>query len=249
MLGVAALLALSNGLLETVNSIPSRDLAALAASVARSGAGAFCGIAPGLALLLLLERGLLAPRGRRWAALAAGVVLLTALATVLHHGAAVALDDIAPGEDAAWEWAGIASIQLVWIALVTTWREATAQRRSAIAALHASELRSIDAQARLAEADLRMLQAQIEPHFLFNSLANVRLLFQRDGDGRQGDAGRPVAATCDGALPRLRETASTLAREAEVARGLPRGAQDPDGRAAAGRVRDPADLGRLRFRR
>ena len=32
----------------------------------------------------------------------------------------------------------------------------------------------------LAEARLQVMQAQVEPHFLFNTLANVRRLFQTD---------------------------------------------------------------------
>jgi sensor histidine kinase YesM len=32
----------------------------------------------------------------------------------------------------------------------------------------------------MAEARLQVMQAQIEPHFLFNTLANVRRLYQTD---------------------------------------------------------------------
>jgi len=64
-----------------------------------------------------------------------------------------------------------------------------------------------------------VLQAQIEPHFLFNSLANVRRLLRTDGD-----AGRAMLADLmrylEGALPRMREDSSTLAREAELIRAF-----------------------------
>lgn len=43
--------------------------------------------------------------------------------------------------------------------------------------LHA---RRIDAERRAAEAQLRLLQAQIEPHFLFNTLATVQALMDHD---------------------------------------------------------------------
>ncbi len=40
--------------------------------------------------------------------------------------------------------------------------------------------RQIDAERRATEAQLRLLQAQIEPHFLFNTLANVQSLMDHD---------------------------------------------------------------------
>ena len=56
-----------------------------------------------------------------------------------------------------------------------------------------------------------MLEAQIEPHFLFNSLANVRRLLRIDGE-----AGRAMLADLmrylESALPRMRADSSTLAR-------------------------------------
>jgi sensor histidine kinase YesM len=46
--------------------------------------------------------------------------------------------------------------------------------------LHAAALRRLDAERRSLEAQLKMLQAQIEPHFLFNTLANVTALIGTD---------------------------------------------------------------------
>ncbi|HUP97577.1 MAG TPA: histidine kinase [Usitatibacter sp.] len=67
------------------------------------------------------------------------------------------------------------------------------------------------------QAELKLLQAQVEPHFLFNTLANVRYLVQ---------TGSPDAlAMLDHlihylrtALPEIRSEGSTLGREAELAR-------------------------------
>ena len=68
-----------------------------------------------------------------------------------------------------------------------------------------------------AEAQLQLLQAQIEPHFLFNTLANVRQLYRK-----QPAAG---AQTIDNlmvylraALPKVRRSESTLGDEFELAR-------------------------------
>ncbi|CAG0959649.1 two-component system, LytTR family, sensor histidine kinase AlgZ [Burkholderiales bacterium] len=67
-----------------------------------------------------------------------------------------------------------------------------------------------------AEAHLQMLEAQIEPHFLFNTLAHVRRLYETD----------PIAGArmlrnlkdyLSIALPRMRDGGSTLGREIDHA--------------------------------
>ncbi len=63
-----------------------------------------------------------------------------------------------------------------------------------------------------AEAQLRLLQAQIEPHFLLNTLANVRSLVKRDAD-RARDMLDHLSDYLHVALPRMRQSHSTLERE------------------------------------
>ena len=46
--------------------------------------------------------------------------------------------------------------------------------------LYAARSRQVDAERRATEAQLRLLQAQMEPHFLFNTLANVQGLIDDD---------------------------------------------------------------------
>jgi LytS/YehU family sensor histidine kinase len=59
-------------------------------------------------------------------------------------------------------------------------RERAARRR-----LHAERLARIEIDKQMAEARLQLLQAQIEPHFLFNSLASVKRLYEtQPGEGR-----------------------------------------------------------------
>jgi LytS/YehU family sensor histidine kinase len=64
---------------------------------------------------------------------------------------------------------------------------------------------------------LRLLQAQVEPHFLFNTLSNVRRLAHTDAG-----AGRAMLAQLTrylrAALPRMREHETTLADEIELVR-------------------------------
>jgi LytS/YehU family sensor histidine kinase len=63
-----------------------------------------------------------------------------------------------------------------------------------------------------AEARLQMLEAQIEPHFLFNTLAHVRRLYETDRDAgvRMLHNLRDYLSI---ALPRMRDGAATLGRE------------------------------------
>lgn len=65
---------------------------------------------------------------------------------------------------------------------------------------------------QVAEARLRMLEAQIEPHFLFNTLAHVQRLYETD---RANGARmlRSLKAYLGIALPQMRESESTLRRE------------------------------------
>jgi signal transduction histidine kinase len=63
-----------------------------------------------------------------------------------------------------------------------------------------------------AEARLAMLEAQIEPHFLFNTLAHVKRLYDVDpANGRRMLTS--LIAYLAVALPQMRETRSTLGRE------------------------------------
>lgn len=76
--------------------------------------------------------------------------------------------------------------------------------------------REVEAQARATEAQLRLLQAQIEPHFLFNTLANVQSLIDYDTPR----AKQMLEAFTDylrASLGQLRHDDSSLAAELEMA--------------------------------
>lgn len=81
--------------------------------------------------------------------------------------------------DARWVM-GVAITSMVVsivIAIVYFWREKSAL---AEAALEREQRRAADVEREAMAANLRALQAQIEPHFLFNTLANVTSLIDSD---------------------------------------------------------------------
>ncbi len=65
------------------------------------------------------------------------------------------------------------------------------------------------------EAQLQLLQAQIEPHFLFNTMANVRQLYRKHPVAG-AEAIDNLMTYLQAALPRVRRTQSTLGDEFEL---------------------------------
>jgi signal transduction histidine kinase len=68
-----------------------------------------------------------------------------------------------------------------------------------------------------AQAELKLLQAQVEPHFLFNTLANLRFLVQT-GSPQALDMLDHLIHYLRTALPEIRAESSTIGREVELAR-------------------------------
>lgn len=107
-----------------------------------------------------------------------------------------------------WTLVGGLGFALAWFAH----EEAGARRRLTEAALARETL-----DAQMAQARLSALQAQIEPHFLFNTLATVKRLYET-----APQRGREMLVSLidylRAALPSMRGTGSTLKREVELAR-------------------------------
>jgi hypothetical protein len=70
---------------------------------------------------------------------------------------------------------------------------------------------------KVVEARLQALQAQVEPHFLFNTLAAVEHLIETDPP-RAGEMQRHLIAFLRGAMPQMRGQASCLGDEIELCR-------------------------------
>ena len=87
------------------------------------------------------------------------------------------------------------------------------------AALHAEQIKRLTLEKTALESRLRILQAQIEPHFLFNSLSNIMSLL--DGDLARGK--RMLANLTHylrATLSRTREETGTLEREMDLVRAF-----------------------------
>ena len=76
-------------------------------------------------------------------------------------------------------------------------------------------VRRVEQERARLRAELQMLQAQIEPHFLFNTLATLRS-FVRQGSDRALPLLDAVTGFLDTALERVRRTESTLGEECQI---------------------------------
>ncbi|MGZ5041194.1 MAG: sensor histidine kinase [Usitatibacter sp.] len=87
------------------------------------------------------------------------------------------------------------------------------------ARFHRTESERHRLEKNLLEAKLQVMQAQVEPHFLFNTLANVQHLVETDPPG----ASRMLESLIQylrAALPQMRESSTNLGREVDMARAF-----------------------------
>lgn len=101
-----------------------------------------------------------------------------------------------------------------WIALgaMVRQRETLARDQALGFQLERSEL-----ERQALDARLRLLQAQVQPHFLFNTLANVRALV-RAGSPQAPAVLDSLIAYLRAAVPRLDETTTTVGQELQLVR-------------------------------
>jgi hypothetical protein len=117
----------------------------------------------------------------RAAMLAAAVVAGAASFAIFRWGLRLgALPHIgAPGS--YWEYSvGHFFRALVFGGFFTSILFYDARERDAQQRLHLSRLSRVEIDKQMTEARLQLLQAQIEPHFLFNSLASVKRLYEKE---------------------------------------------------------------------
>ena len=155
----------------------------------------------------------------RWVLQVVGVAIVVPFALAIAYSLTT-FGDAVPWPENKLRMQGYAMISGLgvllspWIAMSALYRHISgeAQRQALAFDLERSEY-----ERNALDARLRLLQAQVEPHFLFNTLANVRELVE---------SGSPQASTVLGSLiaylraavPRLHEPASTMGQELELVR-------------------------------
>jgi len=99
-----------------------------------------------------------------------------------------------------------------WIALgaLVRQKEALARHQALAFELERSEL-----ERQALDARLHLLQAQVAPHFLFNTLANVQALVDT-GSPQASAVLRSLIAYLRAAVPRLNDTSTTLGQELDL---------------------------------
>lgn len=91
----------------------------------------------------------------------------------------------------------------------------------AAARLAAAQAAQRELRRRAAEAQLKALQARIDPRFLFDVLDDVRRCYASDAEGAE-QALDELVAFLRAALPRLRHASSSVSRESELAQAYAR---------------------------
>jgi LytS/YehU family sensor histidine kinase len=83
--------------------------------------------------------------------------------------------------------------------------------------MHAAELGRVAAAKRSVESDLQAMQARVEPQFLFNTLAQVKRLYEQSA-ARGEQMLDELIAYLRAAMPKMRDTSSTVGQEMELVR-------------------------------
>lgn len=109
-------------------------------------------------------------------------------------------------------FSGILFASWILVGALVRQRDTFAREQETAFALERSEL-----ERRALDARFRLLQAQVEPHFLFNTLANVQALVEV-GAPQAATVLKSLIAYLRAAVPRLHETVTTLDQELELVR-------------------------------
>jgi signal transduction histidine kinase len=154
----------------------------------------------------------------RWIVQLVGVVVAVPLGVLLAHSVSMAIDEHSAHQSPQMTGLMVLIVEGLlfapWIALgaMVRQRDVLARDQALKFALERSQL-----ERNALETRLRLLQAQVEPHFLFNTLANVQELV----DAHSPQAPHVLAsliAYLRAAVPRIHEPATTLGAELELVR-------------------------------
>ena len=108
-------------------------------------------------------------------------------------------------------------IPLFIMLLIAKFYIGRSRRALEVANLKTKEAESANVNRQIVEAKLMALQAQVEPHFLYNTLANVQALTEVDPQKANEMTGHLIQYL-RASLPKMRENISTVGQEIELVR-------------------------------
>jgi len=155
----------------------------------------------------------------RWVIQVLGVALWMPLIALLIY-TFIAWGDAKPFWADAKRLSGFISFTVMgllcapWFALGALLRQKEAWLRHQTLAF---ELERSELERQAADARLHLLQAQVAPHFLFNTLANVQALVD-SGSPRASGVLKSLVAYLRAAVPRLNQSCPTLGQELQLVR-------------------------------
>jgi signal transduction histidine kinase len=166
-----------------------------------------------LAAAVLVSHSVPASGALQYVAAAIAILIATAIVLFVVYDFSDVLDEPWPvlSTEMLMYTADIFRYSLLGSVITCAWLYLRAEAEHAAAA----EQVAIDTERmnrQTAEARLQMLEAQIEPHFLFNTLAHVKRLYDTDRDAGVRMM-RNLKEYLSVALPQMREGVATLGRE------------------------------------
>ncbi len=154
----------------------------------------------------------------RWVLQVIGVMIAVPVGALLAHSVSMAIDIHSAHEDPQMRGLMILMVEglLVapWIAVGAMLQQRDIFARDQALAF---ELERSEFERKALDARLRLLQAQVKPHFLFNTLANVQALVNA-GSPRASQVLTNLIAYLRAAVPRMQTATATLDQELELVR-------------------------------
>lgn len=154
----------------------------------------------------------------RWALQVLGVVIAIPIGVLFAHSISMAVDMESAHQHAQMQGLIVLIVEGLlfgpWIALGAMLRQRDIFARHQALAF---ELERSELERKALDARLRLLQAQVKPHFLFNTLANVQALVNA-GSPQASKVLTSLIAYLRAAVPRMRAEAATLEQELELVR-------------------------------
>jgi hypothetical protein len=120
--------------------------------------------------------------GLPWFRLIAGITIMALVEMFLVFCTYLIVDSTSEAEVLEWLRQGALGTMIGWVSIYTGW---TVLYIAIVSRRHTRrmEIEKLQLELHVKEAELRALQAQVNPHFFFNSLNSIRALIYQDAEG------------------------------------------------------------------